>query len=94
MFTANTVRHLARTVARTSGKTAFRALNTARFAPSALASSAPVVSWLMSCLVPHLEPTMTESLCVLSLVPSVKPLWLPASRFQIDSSAGRRYDRP
>lgn len=44
MFSANTVRHLARTAARSGGKTAFRSLGTqaARFAPSALASSAPV----------------------------------------------------
>jgi len=42
MFSANTVRHLARTVARTGGKNAFRALSTARFAPSVLASSTPI----------------------------------------------------
>ena len=48
MFSANAVRHLARTVAKTSGKTAFRAVSTraARFGPSALASSSasPIVS--------------------------------------------------
>jgi len=44
MFSSNAVRHLARTVAKTSGKSAFRALssNTARVAPSALASTAPL----------------------------------------------------
>ncbi|CAB9527928.1 Phosphoenolpyruvate carboxykinase (ATP) [Seminavis robusta] len=44
MFSANTVRHLARAVARNGGKTALRgaALSTARFAPSVLASSSSI----------------------------------------------------
>lgn len=44
MFSANAVRHLARTATKISGRSAFRALNTARFAPSVLTSSATPVT--------------------------------------------------
>jgi hypothetical protein len=40
MFSSKAVSHLARHAARASGKTAFRALGTARFAPSVMASAA------------------------------------------------------